>query len=201
MYDPQGLHRLFHESVPPQAQRGIVRAIMSAYSLSWERCEQWYDERLRPQAWGYLRWLQTDNELLGVGDRFGKVGKFKKNTELTHLGHTELHFGRLVLTAAAVQDGRGKPRRAAYRDLLAESNQLQLFERHAKKKQIWGVILHTPNSASHQPLRIQVGFIAKDYNGFAAELIDLKVIVEAMESTDAKAAPRLRLRTDEEAGA
>ncbi|MCH7870584.1 MAG: hypothetical protein IID33_02685, partial [Planctomycetes bacterium] len=67
---------------------------------------------------------------------------------------------------------------------------------HAKKKQIWGVILHTPNSASHQPLRIQVGFIAKDYDGFAAELIDLKVIVEAMESTDAKAAPRLRLRTD-----
>lgn len=200
MNDPQGLHPLFHKSIPPEAQRGIVRALISAYRLSWEHCEQLYDERIRAQAWGYLRWLQTDNELLGVGDRFGKVGKFMKNTDQTHLGHAELHFGQIVLTAAAVQVGRGKPRQAAYRDLLAESNQLQLFQHHAKKKQIWGVILHTPNSVTHRPLRIQVGFIAKDYEGFAAELIDLKAIVDAMDVTDSQAAPRLRLRTDKETG-
>lgn len=197
MNDPQGLHSLFHGSVSAAAQRGIVRSISSAYRISWEYCQQRYDERLRAQAWGYLRWIQTDNELLGVGDHFGKVSRFEKNTKNTHLGHTELHFGQLVLTAAAVPVGGSKPRRAAYREILAESNQLNLFEHHAKKKQIWGVILHTPNVVTHEPLHIKVGFIAKDYEGFAADLIDLKAIVDAAGHDDGL---DLRFRADEDTG-
>ena len=75
---------------------------------------------------------------------------------------------------------------------------MNLFERHAKMGRIWGVILHQPINMKHEPRFIKVGFIAKDYKGFAAELIDLQAIVDAMEEKR-RPQPRLRLRREEDA--
>lgn len=189
------LHQLFDREVPAAAQRGIVKGIEVAYRVSDESCKRDYDARLWPQAWGYLRWLQVDSQLLAVGERFGKASQFPKNTPNTHIGHTELTFGQLVLSAACIQPGgNGKVRAAAYRDILSESNQLQLFERHAKKKKLWAAILHVPNVAARVPLRIYIGFVAADYT-FAAPKLDLVAHVAAK-----KSATDLKLRKMDETG-
>lgn len=199
MYDPQGLHQRFDNAVPQVAQAAIVKGIEVAYRLSDEECKREYDQRLHTQAWGYLRWLRVDSELLGVGDRFGKVGFFKPNTESTHIGHTELHFGDIVLTAASIQARGRRPRSAAYRDLLAESNQLGLFEHHrtANKDKLWGLILHVPNVAARHPLDVLVGFLTRD--GFAGELIDLKKRMRRV-SQQVEVLPTLRIRQKEGSG-
>ena len=199
MNDPQQLVARFDQSVPPEAQKGIVRAINSAYSAANEIAKKELDQRMWPQAWGYLRWLKVDSELLSVGERFGRVARFASNTEDTHLGHTELHFGDLVLTAACVQSRGRRPRAATYRDLFAESNQALLFEEMRQhitgKNKIWAVVMHVSNVAAKVPLHIDVGFFAKD-RSLAAPLIDLKKRAAEAEIVIPQVLPKLRVRRD-----
>lgn len=203
MNDPQALIPLFHEHVSDDAQRAIYRAIHTAYEAADEMARRELHEKFAPQAWGYFRWLKLDSELMSVGERFGNASVFEYNTPDTHIGHTELHFGRIMLTAACVPIKGRKPRPAAYRDMLAENNQLELFEQQRKRVpdcQIWAVVLHVPNVPARRPLHIHVGFISPD-NQLAAQLIDLKSRVEQMADTQSSS-PQVRpqLRKSSETG-
>lgn len=196
--DPQGLVKKFGRDVPEAAQTAIFRAVELAYRTADELVRKELHEAMWDQSWGYFRWLKLDSELLSVGERFGHVSRFEKNTDQTHIGHTELHFGDLILTAAMVPVRGRKPRAAAYREFLAESNQLQLFEerrRNQEKGKLWAVILHVPNVSGRTPLHVDVGFFAQD-NTLAAPLVHLKERVEAMEPAIVQATLKQRRGRD-----
>lgn len=206
MIQTERLHDLFHREVPDQVVRAIVRAIETGYRASSECCQEQYAREIQHQAWGYHRWLQIDSELLAVGQRFGNTSRFESNTEQTHIGHTELHFGRLVLTATCVQTRGCIPKYAKYREQLAVSNQFSLFpervKRHAQNDKIWVAIMHVPNVAARTPLHIYAAFVTTDQDGvgFACEHIDLVQIAEAQDSLVVHTKPALRLRSRSKTG-
>ncbi len=176
------IHEQFKRHVPIDAVKGIVTAMEIGYQAAWDVCGRELCDEIRNQAWGYLRWLKIDSELMGVGQRYGKASHFELNTHNTHIGHTELHFGPFILTAIRTANQDSKPNKAAYRDCLAEANQLKLFERPAEDGsdvvKIWGAIQHVPDVKSHRPASIRVVFYDKDY-ALACPSIDLRAMIAA----------------------
>lgn len=201
MSQTDNLQDLFLKTVSGQVIRAIVRGIETGYRASSDCCKEQYAREVQHQAWGYHRWLQIDSELLAVGKRFGNVSRFESNTEQTHIGHTELHFGPLVLTATCVPTRGCIPKYAKYREKLAMSNQLSLFEEraalHAQNQKIWVAVMHVPNVAARAPLHIFAAFVTADQFGvgFACEHIDLMQIAESQEALVAHTRPALRLRS------
>lgn len=178
------LHQQLLAHVPVEAQRAIVRAFKMAYSMSEEICNREFDERQRVQSWGYVRWLKIDSELLKVGERFGRVEHFPCNTENTHIGHTELHFGPFILTATRIQDRGRVPSHAAWRERLATLNETSLFEcmrgiEPTNSGQIWAPLLHVPNVHDRTLKGLYVGFLTSE-NRYACEHFDLLAHVDQM---------------------
>jgi hypothetical protein len=179
LIDPQRFHDEFDANVSMEVQQAIVRGVGDGYARTWSKCEADYEDECKLQAWQYSRWNAIDSALLAVGKRFKSAGvsaSFILNTEGSVIRHTELRVGKFIMTAAAVLAREDSPRPAAYRDLLAESNEdvYSLFTRTRPKSPstIWVPLLHIPDIKTKMPRAIFAAFPDKDYN-FACEHIDL----------------------------
>lgn len=175
LIDPQRLHELYDHHVTAEIQRALVMGVAEGYRVTWESCAVFEDE-VRVQAWRYSRWNGIDSAILQVGRRFkgdGVQADYVANTCETDVCHAQLTIGPLLITAHAVQDIEELPRSAAYRDLLAESNQETLFGPPRKKpEKLWVPLLHIPNPERKLPSAVFVAF-PDGAGGTAAEPLHL----------------------------
>lgn len=176
-HDPQRLAKIFFDSVPEQVCQALPRCLSAGYADAWRQVKDNLDPRIWQQAWGYNRWLTIDSQLLAFAMRFREVGvvaKFKHNTVATHMKHTELQIGRVVLTAAAVMMRNDYPKEATYRTTLAESNQPLLFPNRKPRADhpLYVILRHVPNTSTRQPLHADITF-PDGLRGWAADPLPL----------------------------
>lgn len=172
--DPQQLHQLYESHVGPDLQRALVAGVVEGYRTTWESAKD-LQEEVQVQGWRYTRWNGVDSAILAVGKRFKSAGvkaAYVANTCETDVKHTELTIGPIVITVASVQDRNELPRSAAYRDNLAESNQLLFGDERIRPDRLWVPLLHIPNPELKLPAAIYAAF-PDGTDQFAAEHLDL----------------------------
>lgn len=84
--------------------------------------------------------------------------------------HTEMRRGAIVLTSSAVESPGTLVRHAIFRESLAQSSQLELFQELLKrpaKGSLYAILLHGPTGIMlREPQFIQVAFPANDLSSY-----------------------------------
>jgi|GEM_PF-7097941 len=178
------ISKQFKVECPPRVISAIVKSIKSAYASSQQHVKQHLREEVQPQAWGYDRWLTIDSELLDMADAMGIEKQWNKNTDKTHIGHTELHFKSFFMTAVRTNDVNRRPNFAQYRESFAQSNQGLLFvsERCSRSKKIWVALQHVPDTQTGMPQSVRAVFYDNEYK-HACQAVDLLAIAHAHDSS------------------
>ena len=179
--DTDEIERRFFAEVPEAFCRGLLRAVFAARRMAWDHCQSEFpqeeSDNVRPwYARGKIESLMREASALhgGMSARVVKASKSPWN-------HTEVLSGRVLLTAAGVQQPCGPVNKAEFRLGLARTNQYSLFDYDAGEEQpsLYALLLCTPFHAltrdeaqmfGYLPGSAYIAFPAADLESYVHEI-------------------------------
>lgn len=172
--------RVFRENVPYDFLGDTMRLLINTYKATWESLERRYPFN---EAYGEAHDLFPQELKREFDYKWRKLAKRYKGIAGVSLPNsnggayrTEIIAGRVVLNALAVESPKAMKRfrEGRYRQVLAETCQLNIFETAEQSKNyerirndgpIYAVLLHGPTQ-SRSPGFINIGFPKKDSKGY-----------------------------------
>jgi hypothetical protein len=195
---------LFDAEVSLDIQRALLRSIFENYAQSSEFCWANFSGPQAKNLSGYHRWAKIEDEWAGIAVRF--TGRLTVETQSYKNGtgfYNEVTCGRVVLTQSCVAFPDEAPRRAQFRQTLAQSGQFSLFTSNDVPADgyLYAVLIHGVDVLSERrsrPAFARIEFPDQECRRFLAGGIDLfmrfpEVVSEYIgEVSEPNAEPRRR---------
>lgn len=162
--------RIFEEDVPEEFLVATIDCLLDSYVEAHTHCKMRYGKSEFRYVMPHLQRANFEGDWRKLARSFkGSKARVVKNARGD--GHTRYVFGRVVMTASAVQEPEQIPRDAQFRKTNAGEQQLDLLSPNAdlpaKDAALYAMLTHGPRLPGHPlPSFIRIGFPSKDCSEF-----------------------------------
>jgi hypothetical protein len=147
---PREIEELFEKHVPEDFQKDTVRLMVDTYRRSREDVRARYQFPEDKYMWGHERRAMFDRDWRTLAGKFGSDGITAtiEPNKSENFHFTRINAGRIIITAALVDDRYEMVRRAEYRATYARSCFRSLFGDDAPSETapLYAILIHAPRT-------------------------------------------------------
>ena len=160
-YDPHNPIAMFDDFVPSDFCRRSVLFLYQCYSAAHHYCDTRFPRTEARDLYPHFRRAMFESGWRSVADLFKRAKAKPTPNCAQNCSHTLIGFGRVDLTASAVESPSTLVRPAVFRKTYAQSAQRQLFEPAPTSRpsaSLYAILIHGPSSDPSRPAFAHVVF-------------------------------------------
>jgi actin-related protein len=174
---PHDIATLFHNEVSDPLLKDMCRAICKACQQAHALCNINFRDEEAHDVLPHLRRAFGESNIRDIATRHNGVSAESQQNVAKNCYHTRIHSGSVVLTVSYVSQRGEVVREAAFRNILAWTNQLHLFKKEqipSKDTSLYSVLLYGNDRRWPEvPSFLQIAFLHPNGQEYLSDPIDL----------------------------